>query len=68
MADLLGEIGLADAALGMFVCGGLLLVCYVFFSIGGGDVKLLAMLGAFLGIEQGIEVVLWTLVLGGPWP
>ncbi len=65
MAELLGEIGLADAALGMFVCGGLLLVCYVFFGIGGGDVKLLAMLGAFLGIEQGIEVVLWTLVLGG---
>jgi prepilin peptidase CpaA len=65
MAKLFGQIGLGDAALGMFACGGMLLVCYVFFRIGGGDVKLLAMLGAFLGIEQGIEVLLWTLVLGG---
>jgi prepilin peptidase CpaA len=65
MAKLFGQISLGDAALGMFACGGMLLVCYVFFSIGGGDVKLLAMLGAFLGVEQGIEVLLWTLVLGG---
>jgi hypothetical protein len=37
----------------------------VFFRIGGGDVKLLAMLGAFLGLERGIETLLWTFVLGG---
>ncbi len=42
-----------------------MLVLFVFFRIGGGDVKLLAMLGAFLGLEQGIETLLWTFVLGG---
>ena len=58
-------VDLGDAALGLFVCGGVVLACYVFFSIGGGDVKLIAMLGAFLGLEKGIEAMLWTFVLGG---
>ena len=35
------------------------------FRVGGGDVKLIAMLGAFLGLEKGIEAMLWTFVLGG---
>jgi prepilin peptidase CpaA len=42
-----------------------MVVLFVFFQIGGGDVKLLAMLGAFLGLEEGIETLLWTFVLGG---
>ena len=64
-ASWLGTIGLAESAWGLLACGGIMLVCYVFFRIGGGDVKLLAMLGAFLGDERGIEALLWTLVLGG---
>ena len=32
------------------------------FKVGGGDVKLIAMLGAFLGPEQGITAMLWTFV------
>ncbi len=55
-------------ALGGFLsCGSIMLVCYVFFpgGLGGGDVKLLAMVGAFLGTGQGLEVMLWTFVLGG---
>ncbi len=42
-----------------------MLVCFVFFRVGGGDVKLMAMIGAFLGVQQGIEALLWTFVLGG---
>jgi Flp pilus assembly protein protease CpaA len=44
-----------------------MLVCYVFFpgGIGGGDVKLLAMIGTFLGLYHGLEALLWTFVLGG---
>ena len=61
----IGWIGLADSLAGFLACGFLLLVCFVFFRIGGGDVKLMAMLGAFLGLEQGIETLLWTFVLGG---
>ena len=33
-------------------------------QVGGGDVKLIAMLGAFLGPEQGITAMLWTFVCG----
>src|SRR5690606_25340486 len=61
----IGWIGLADSTAGFAACGFLMLVLFVFFRIGGGDVKLLAMLGAFLGLEQGIQTLLWTFVLGG---
>ncbi len=57
-------VGLAQSALGLLACGGVMLVCFVLFQIGGGDVKLLAMVGAFLGPALGMEAILWTFVLG----
>ncbi|MCS7237389.1 MAG: A24 family peptidase [Thermoguttaceae bacterium] len=60
-----GHIGLTQSLLGFLSCGVVLVVCYVLFDIGGGDVKLLAMVGAFLGPEKGLEALLWTMVLGG---
>jgi prepilin peptidase CpaA len=57
--------GLEDSLKGFALCGLVMLVAYVFFSVGGGDVKLLAMMGAFLGVEAGLEALLWTFVLGG---
>lgn len=60
-----GPRGLEDSLKGFALCGGLMLVSYVLFSVGGGDVKLLAMIGAFLGVEQGLQALLWTFVLGG---
>ncbi|MFW6171185.1 MAG: A24 family peptidase [Planctomycetota bacterium] len=56
-----------SALAGFLSCGFIMLVGYVFFAggLGGGDVKLLAMVGAFLGFRQGLEALLWTFVLGG---
>lgn len=56
---------LAASILGWLACGFIMLVCLVTFQIGGGDVKLIAMMGAFLGLEQGLVTMLWMLVLGG---
>jgi prepilin peptidase CpaA len=61
----LGWIALGPSLFGFLLCGGLMLACFVFFRIGGGDVKLMAMIGAFLGPQEGLEALLWTFVLGG---
>jgi len=60
-----GRVDLWQGVVGFLACGFLMLVCYVLFKVGGGDVKLIAMLGAFLGPEGGIKAMLWTFVLGG---
>jgi len=60
----LGWIGFGESLVGFLLCGFLMLVCFVMLKVGGGDVKLMAMLGTFLGKEQGITAMLWTFVLG----
>lgn len=60
-----GLVGFADSAAGFGACGIIMLACFVFFRIGGGDVKAVAMMGAFLGLERGIQAMLWTFILGG---
>ncbi|RMG37277.1 MAG: prepilin peptidase [Planctomycetota bacterium] len=52
---------------GLLVCGAIMLLCFVFLGIGGGDVKLMAMIGAFVGWERGLEVLLWSVVLAAGW-
>ena len=59
-----GWIGFGQSAAGFLICGLVLVACYVLLRVGGGDVKLMAMLGAFLGAERGVEAMLWTFVLG----
>ena len=65
--DMLGAVGLQESIFGLLVCGGMMIVCYLFFAggIGGGDIKLIAMIGAFVGLYAGLESILWTFVLGG---
>lgn len=58
-------VDLQQSLTGFLLAGGMMLLCFVLFQIGGGDVKLLAMVGAFLGPMAGLETVLWTFVLGG---
>ncbi len=56
-----------SALAGFLACGSIMLVCFVFFpgGVGGGDVKLVAMLGTFMGASVGLEAMLWTFVMGG---
>ena len=54
----IGWIPLSDSLLGLAACGLVMLSCFVLFKVGGGDVKLIAMLGAFLGLEQGVTAML----------
>ena len=55
----------SDALAGWLACGFLMLLCFVLMlGTGGGDVKLLAMMGAGLGLEDGLTALLWTCTLG----
>jgi len=62
-----GLTSLSDSFAGCLGCGVAMLVCYVLFAggVGGGDLKLMAMIGAFLGLYRGLETLLWTMILGG---
>ena len=57
--------GLGFALNGFLLCAGLMLLCRLLFPIGGGDVKLVAMMGACLGVDRGVECMLWTFIIGG---
>lgn len=57
-------ISVADSLAGWGACGGIMLICFVLMPVGGGDVKLLAMIGAGLGLEDGLTALLWTCTFG----
>jgi prepilin peptidase CpaA len=65
--ETLGVSNWPDSFFGLLACGAMMVVCYVFFpgGVGGGDVKLIAMIGAYLGVMAGLEAMLWTFILGG---
>jgi prepilin peptidase CpaA len=62
---IVGWLPLTDSLLGFAACGALMTVCFILFGAGGGDVKLLAMIGSLIGLEKGLEVILWTFVFAG---
>ena len=71
-----GPAGLGMALLGVLVGAGLFLVPYVLGGMGPGDVKLMGVVGAFMGpggalwaalfagVAGGVLVIMWALVHG----
>ena len=55
----------------LYSFGILILICIVFLpiyyirAIGAGDIKLLAMISCFVGMKQGIQVVIMAFIIGG---
>jgi prepilin peptidase CpaA len=60
-----GAIGLMPAAAGLITGLGLFLPFYLVRGMGAGDVKLMAMVGAFLGPLSVIDAAVFSLVAGG---
>ena len=63
----LGRVSWLESVLGIVICGGLFFLVIVVSGggMGGGDMKLAAMLGAFLGLKVGLFAMLTGVVLGG---
>jgi prepilin peptidase CpaA len=60
-----GFPGLGDAALGFAVGMGVLLIPYLLGGMGAGDVKLLALVGAFKGIAFVLITSVYMALIGG---
>jgi prepilin peptidase CpaA len=60
-----GALGLLPALLGGLLGLGLFLPLYALRAMGAGDVKLLAMIGVWLGAPAVAYAALWTMVAGG---
>ncbi|MBB6487047.1 prepilin peptidase [Rhizobium lusitanum] len=60
-----GLVGLAIAVAGLLAAGFIFFVAFAAGSCGGGDVKLMAALGAILGLWPAIDVTLAAIMVGG---
>lgn len=60
-----GMAGFSEAALGLAGAGLVFLVPYSLGQLGGGDVKLMAAMGAALGSSAVLTLVLFTSIAGG---
>jgi prepilin peptidase CpaA len=58
-------VSVIGAALGLAVGIGLMLPTYLFGAMGGGDLKLFAALGTFLGPKPTLLAFLYMLIAGG---
>lgn len=60
-----GFSGLKNGIIGMVVAGGLFTVLYALGAMGGGDMKLMAAVGAWVGSTQVMTLILATALAGG---
>ena len=64
-SDAFGGIGFIKSIAGLAAGLALLLPMYVMRAMGAGDVKLMAMIGAFMGPQAIVAVALLSMVAGG---
>jgi prepilin peptidase CpaA len=62
---LMGAAGFEAAAAGALFGGGILFIPFLVRGIGGGDVKLMAAVSAWLGIGHAVVFMLATAIAGG---
>jgi prepilin peptidase CpaA len=62
---ILGFSGLKSGVTGMVVAGGLFLVLFVMGAMGGGDMKLMAAVGAWVGSTQVMTLICVAALAGG---
>lgn len=60
-----GGYGIGSASLGMLIAFVLILPFYMLRVMGAGDVKLMAMVGAFVGSSTALAVVVSSFIVGG---
>jgi prepilin peptidase CpaA len=58
-------VGLYRGPAGLLLGGGIFLVLYLLRTMGAGDVKLMAAVGAFAGPSRIIEIALYSAIAGG---
>lgn len=62
---LLGWAGFKSGAIGIAIAGGLFCVLYVLGAMGGGDMKMMAAVGAWVGSTHIVTVLLAIALAGG---
>ena len=59
------DLGLLWALGGMMLGFVIMLPCYALRIMGAGDVKLMAMVGAFLGVDDCFKAIIFSFIVGG---
>jgi len=60
-----GWTGVLEGILATLICGGVFLLFFMLGGMGAGDVKLMAAIGCWAGIRQGLITMLATAIAGG---
>src|SRR5260370_4213529 len=61
----LGWVGLKSGTVGLLVAGGIFLILFVMGAMGGGDLKLMASVGAWAGSGHVVAILLAAALAGG---